>query len=246
MRKAGSLLLLSGLLVGVGQPSPVAGQAARIVNIDGIVIDAARAPVPSAELALSQDGRVVGSVRSDADGRFIFADVPERPGSITVRRLGYQLRTIRVDMVMLRAGNPLEFALDAVAGDVEPVIVEASGGRLAEFYEHREKRGSFGKFFDQAEIKRANPLFTSELFRSVPGISVRASDVTGNRIRVRGCRPTLWVNGQRMPDTELDEVASPSDIGGIAFFSSLAGVPPQYLDRMNRACGVIVVWTRTY
>jgi hypothetical protein len=245
MRVGASLLFLGSLLgAGLVPSSAATGQAARLVNIDGIVVDAGRVPVASAELSLSQDGRAVGLVRSGPDGKFSFAGVPERPGEITVRRLGYQMRTIPVDIITVRAGNQLQLEIDAVAGDLAAVTVDASSGRLAEFYEHKAQRSTFGKFVDQAEIRQRKPMFTSELFRGVPGISVRAADITGNKIRIRNCQPTLWVDGQRMLDTELDEVASPSDVGGIAFFSSLAGVPPQYLDRMNRACGVIIVWTR--
>ena len=54
----------------------------------------------------------------------------------------------------------------------------------------------------------------------------------------------LWVDGQRVPGAELDEVVPPDDIAGIEFYTSMAGVPAQYLERQNRACGTLLVWTK--
>lgn len=243
MHKAGSLLFLGTLVVGLGQPLPAQSQAAKLVNIDGIVVDDARAPVPSAELSLTQDGQAVRSVRSGADGRFSFVGVPARPGSITVRRLGYQMRTIPVDMISLTSGRPLEFALEAVASDIEPVMVDASSGRMAEFSAHR-RNSSFGHFFDQRDIQKLSPRYVSDLFRTVPGATIQVASGIGNRVMLRGCRPRIWVNGVRTVNTEIDEVARPSEIDGIEIYPSSAGTPPQYFDRENRACGTVVVWTR--
>jgi hypothetical protein len=54
----------------------------------------------------------------------------------------------------------------------------------------------------------------------------------------------LWVDGARIPNSEVDEVIAPADIAGIEFYMSMAGTPAQYLDRSTRACGTILVWTR--
>jgi hypothetical protein len=54
------------------------------------------------------------------------------------------------------------------------------------------------------------------------------------------------VDDQRVPGAELDEVVSPSDIAAMEFYSSAAGIPAQYVERGNRLCGLILVWTKTY
>jgi len=48
-----------------------------------------------------------------------------------------------------------------------------------------------------------------------------------------------------VPGAELDEVIHPTDIAAIEFYPSSAGVPAQYLERQNRLCGLVLVWTRT-
>jgi outer membrane receptor for ferrienterochelin and colicin len=125
-------------------------------------------------------------------------------------------------------------------------LVDTSArGRLSEFYERKQQRHGFARFVEQAEIRRLAPTNLSDLFRSVPGITIRAASSGGNTIRIRGCQPTVWVDGQRIPGAELDELAKPTDIGGIEFYASSAGIPPRYLDPSNRLCGLILVWTRS-
>jgi hypothetical protein len=55
----------------------------------------------------------------------------------------------------------------------------------------------------------------------------------------------VWVDGQRVPGAELDEVIKPEEIAAIEFYPSSAGIPAQYLERANRLCGLILVWTKT-
>jgi len=203
--------------------SPPAPQKA--VTIQGIVVDDSESPVASAEVGLKLAGREPVFVRTGADGRFTFGTVLLTPGTITVRRLGYHVRVV------------------TVATDVEPVIVDASGGRMAEFQDHRQQ-SIFGRFFDQKDIQKLSPRFISDLFRNVPGASVQTASGFGNSVRLRGCKPRIWVNGVKTQDAEIDEVARPSEVDGIEIYSSWAGTPPQYMDRENRACGTVVLWTR--
>jgi Carboxypeptidase regulatory-like domain len=246
MRIARSIFLL-GTLSTTLQFALNAQEATRpsptTTNIGGVILDDAREPVASAEVALTQDRRVVGSMRSENDGRFTFANVAARPGSITVRRLGFRQQTIPVDIIAATAGKPLEISLETLASPVEPVIIDAAGGRMAEFAAHRQN-SSFGHFFDQRDIQRLAPRHTSELFRTIPGAQVQVASGIGNRVLLRGCRPRVWVNGVRTVNAEVDEVAAPSEIDGLEIYPSIAGTPAQYMDRENRACGTVVVWTR--
>jgi outer membrane receptor for ferrienterochelin and colicin len=142
------------------------------------------------------------------------------------------------------SNNPsLQVALEEVAEDLDPVTVDATSGRMAEFTNHREN-SSFGHFFDQRDIQKLAPRFLSELFRGIPGAQVSVASGIGNRVTLRGCRPRIWVNGVRTVNTEVDEVAAPSEVDGIEIYPSMAGTPAQYMDRENRACGTVVMWTR--
>jgi hypothetical protein len=235
---------LACIFVGAGARTANA-QSAIPVTFSGIVIDDDRAPLADAELALRR-GQTTVKVRSGDDGRFTFTDVPSGVAVITVRRLGYQQRNIDVQVAATTARVPLEVALVPIATDVEAVVIDAKKGHLREFMVRRQQ-SNFGYFFDQNEIRTKSPRHVSELFRTVPGATIRASGRTGgNTVRLRGCQPRVWLDGVRAQDAEVDEVISPSEVGGIEIYPSFAGVPPQYMDKENRACGVVVIWTRQY
>jgi len=212
-------------------------------EVTGIVIDEEKAPVPSAELALMRQGEASRLLRSGADGRFSFTNVRPGPIALTVRRLGYKATSVDVDVSPAGVVPPVEIELQEVASDIDDVIVEASKGHLREFYEHKGTN-NFGKFFDQKDIERLARSYVSEVFRGVPGATIEASDRSGNRILLRGCTPTVWVDGVRAAGAEVDEVARPSDLAGMEVYPSWAGLPIQYQDRDNRMCGVVVLWTR--
>jgi hypothetical protein len=239
IRLLASAIALFPLAMSSQQPISVT----KLVTIAGTVVDDDHTPVASAELGLKLNGRTQVLTRSDNAGRFSFADVPLAPGSITVRRLGYHLRTVTLDMVKLNAGEPIELALETVAAEVEPVVIDATTGRMNEFTDHRNQ-SAFGHFFDQTDIQKIKPRFVSELFRTVPGATIHVSSGIGNTVKLRGCRPRIWVNGVRTVNSEVDEVAAPSEIDGMEVYPSWAGTPAQYMDRENRACGTIVIWTR--
>jgi hypothetical protein len=162
-----------------------------------------------------------------------------------VRRLGYRPRTLEVARVDT-AATFVEITLADIAAELaEIVVTPRPDERLRGFYERKALRRGFARFLEYGEIGRLAPRSPSDLFRSVPGITIRAASWGGSTIRIRGCQPMVWVDGLRVPGAELDEVVRPSDIAGIEFYPSAAGIPAQYMDPSNRLCGVILVWTRS-
>ena len=247
-----SALALCALLVPLALPvaaqdsarAPAATTPAY--QVTGTVKDSAGAPVPEAEVTVIERATLRRPVGTDAQGRFELRDVPAGRLTVRVRRLGYQPRTVDVLLGATAPTTFLEIIVTPAPAQLEEVRVHPNPvGRLREFYDHRQQRGSFARFLELADIRRIAPTSASELFRSVPGITIRAATTGGNTIRIRGCQPTVWVDGQRIRGAELDDVVQPSDIGGIEFYPSSAGIPPQYLDPSNRLCGLILVWTRT-
>jgi len=218
-------------------------QSSGLYEVAGIVVDAGKAPVPSAELVLKRQGEQNRVVRSGNDGRFSFPDVRSGAIALTVRRMGYTARTINIDVNAARVAAAVEVELEEIPSDIASVLVEGSKGHLQEFYEHKAS-SSFAKFFERKDIEKRNPTYLSELLRTVPGARLAASDRSGNRVLLRDCKPMVWVDGMRAPGAEVDEMARPIDIAGMEVYPSSAGLPPQYQDRNNRMCGAIVLWTR--
>ena len=71
----------------------------------------------------------------------------------------------------------------------------------------------------------------------MPGVLVQPSRRVGNVVRVRNCRPTVWIDGVRVPDAELDEVTSLEDVAAVEIYKSLAGLPQQFIDRQQSMWG---------
>ncbi|MFL5478102.1 MAG: carboxypeptidase regulatory-like domain-containing protein [Gemmatimonadaceae bacterium] len=243
MRIVGSFAVLTSLASSAFFCASAQAPAGRkLPTLQGIVVDDAKAPIANAQLSLKPYGEALRVTRSGTDGHFSFESVPQGAGSITIKRIGYKLRTVPVDIAAL--DNPsLELALETIAEDLDPVTVEGGTGRMAEFKDHRQN-SSFGHFFDQADIHRINPRFVSELFRSVPGATIEVASGIGNHVYLRGCKPRIFVNGVRTVNAEIDEVAAPSEVDGIEIYPSMAGTPAQYMDRENRACGTVIIWSR--
>ena len=246
--------LLVGFAVAFSYPaagqdkvSPDAASRGQTYRVSGVVTDAGRQPLADVEITAGDTGTSALSAKTDGRGRFELG--PFRPGTLSLRarRLGYEQRTVQVDVGTGGQRSSVEIVLRAVPQELEDVYVTASShGRLSGFYHRKQQRGTFGRFLDQEEIRRAGPRNPSDLFRNVPGISFAATPNGGNAIRIRGCQPMVRVDDQRVPGAELDELVSPSDIAAIEFYSSASGIPAQYVERGNRLCGLILVWTKTY
>jgi hypothetical protein len=186
------------------------------------------------------------STATDSRGRFNLGEFTAGTLSFRVRRLGYERRTVDVDVGSGGQNTSLEIVLTIIPAELDNVLVSGAPGRLNEFYQRREQRAAFGRFFDREQIRRKGPTNASDLFRNIPGISISTNPSGGgNSIRIRNCQPMVWIDAQRTPGAELDEVITPGDIAAIEFYPSAAGVPAQYLERNNRLCGLVLVWTKS-
>jgi len=213
-------------------------------TVAGVIRDVGGIPISDAEVGIVSGARLQQIVTTAADGKFLITGVAWGTVPLRIRRLGYAMQSFDVD-TRVPSSATLEIVLRTVASELEEVTIAASDQvKLREFYEHKQQRASFGRFLEQHDIRRLGPINPSDLFRTVPGVVISTAS-GGNTIRIRGCQPMVWVDGQRVPGAELDEVIHPSEIAAIEFYPSNAGIPAQYLERGNRLCGSVLVWTRT-
>lgn len=216
---------------------------AQTVKLTGIVMDEHGVYVPNVDLSLQRGNRTEATARSGDGGQFEFSNVA--PGTVTIvaRRLGYSERQLGVEVKRTPSQQSVQIDLETVPADLDKVVVEDSPGRLQEFIEHR-KASKFGYFYDQNQIHTKNPRYLSEMFRTIPGARLEAVAGGGNKLLLRGCKPKIWLDGVQAQYAEIDEVIAPSEIAGLEIYPSWAGIPAQYMDRENRACGVVIIWSR--
>lgn len=244
-----SLLFVSCVFMVV---RPVGGQVAPApppvtFRVSGLVADGGRNAIDKADVTLvSEKGVTLAGATSGPDGQFSLGEFSAGNATVRVRRLGYEQFEMKITIGQGDKPTFVETLLRELPQKLEEVLVKSDEeGRLREFYQHKKQRNNFGRFFDRADIRIRNPSLASELLRTVPGMQVQTSEFGGNSVRVRGCKPLVWVDGQRIPGAELDDVARPADIAGLEVYPSNAGIPAEYMDRNNGVCGIIVVWTKS-
>src|SRR5687767_9771573 len=212
---------IPGLLGAQVAPSAAADPPATY-QVTGVITDAAREPVPGAEVTAVDASESARGAVTDSRGRFNLGRFPAGPLSLHVRRIGYEARAVNVNVGVGGRPTSVEIVLLAVPAELAGVSVTADAqGRLREFYQRRQERATFGRFLDSEDIRRRGPANASDLFRTVPGVSIKNNPAAGgNAIRIRNCQPMVWLDGQRTPGAELDEVIRPEEIAAIEFYPS--------------------------
>jgi hypothetical protein len=237
------MLLLSVATVARAQAREASDRTTHAVA--GSVVDEGGQPIPFADIRLlAFDGsRQAG--QTDRVGHFQFLAVAAGVAELKVRRLGFRPFTRRVHVPALEAGDSSRVVLAAVAAELAGIEVGGDrDGLLAGFYA-RQKSNNFGHYLDRAAIEATHAQRPSESLRGVPGVRLLPSSRVGNLVRIRNCRPTIWLDGIRLADAELDEVSSMDDVAAIEIYKSLAGLPQQFIDRTN-PCGGILIWSRNH
>jgi hypothetical protein len=234
-------LVWSGLVSGAGtpvegqQPPPRAALYGTVVDADG-----GRA-VGGAEVVL--EGTRLRTVTDDK-GRFGFETL--RPGDyfLQVYRIGYETRG---DSLSVPDGISMEITIEVSVAPIELAGIEVvTRSLLLEtrgFYD-RKRQGFRGFFMDRPAIEKQDPLFVTQLFRSIPGVEV----VNGSYLRMSqsvtlfeggmGCEPSLWLDGIRSNIRNYDYIR-PDHVEGLEVYTG-GGAPGKY----NDLCGTVVIWTR--
>jgi hypothetical protein len=190
------------------------------------------------------------ATKTDARGRFTLDRIPAGKTELSVRRLGFSPRTLQ--LALDAAVDSLRIVLAELPEILDAVNVSATDRfkrQMVEEFYWRRARG-LGKYLTREDIASRRASTPSEALRNTPGIrSVRTSSGTGVRftaiqqMRNTGCIPLIWLDGQRSPGMEIDEI-SLGDIEGIELYTGTSTTPPQFWVGTSNHCGTIVIWTR--
>jgi hypothetical protein len=219
--------------------------------IDGLVVDTGLTRLAGATVSLVGTGV---QVTTGTNGRFAIAGLPRGRYTLVVRRIGFAPLIAPVE---LATGDTVRgaFTLQIGAQTLDTVSVVASrraSSRLDEF-EERRKLGQ-GSFFTQADIKKHNPIVLSDMFRTLPSVTIAGTAFT-RRMGFRRCPFQFFVDGVAMPTpSSMDqELPVPQDLAGIEVYANTANVPLQYKTSGGGRgggnpgggfCGVILLWTK--
>jgi hypothetical protein len=182
---------------------------------------------------------------TDDAGRFMLSGLPPGTQVLVVRKLGYALGEIPVDLrpnarreESVRLGRAV--ALDSVR-------VLARRPPLAEF-EYNRRTNLSGHFLTLSDIQRSQAKKTSDLLSRMGGYVEMGR---GRYVKMMAVQPgpsgTVPCRGANViiDGTELgwdvNDVA-PNQIAGIELYKDASSAPLQYAGKAN--CGLIVIWLR--
>ena len=220
---------------------------AQEITLRGIVIDTLGAPIPNADIGIASLRRLT---RTDDSGRFVLADVKAGAMQISVRRLSYEPR--KIEHFARADDEPLRITLKPNVTLLEGVYVTAGEMRrreqVEEFY-RRLTRG-LGTYVTRDDIEGRASGTPSDMLRTVPGIRfVKVASGRGIRFPTtsmarRDCAPMIWIDGQKAPGLEIDDVTL-TDIEGIEIYNGPSTTPFQFSQGAGgMTCGTIVIWSR--
>ncbi len=218
-----------------------AGTLSGTASVAGIVRTTSGIPLPGAQVSVRH---ARGSTLTDAAGRFVLSELPSGSQALLVRRLGYALAEVPVE---LRSAQRLEVNVRMTrAVELDSVRVTASRAKLAEF-EYNRKTNLQGRFLTLTDIQRIKPKKTSELIPLLGGYVMMGR---GRRVQMRetdndppGTHPCHEANVviDGVDGQAVDDVL-PVQIAGIELYKNAASAPIEYSGRAN--CGLIVIWLR--
>jgi TonB-dependent starch-binding outer membrane protein SusC len=211
-------------------------------TLAGIVRTTSGQPLPGAEVRVRH---AAASTLTDGAGRFVLADLPSGTQLLLVRRLGYALAEVPVD---LRPQQRLEMNVRMTrAVELDSMRVIASRSKLAEF-EHNRKTNLQGHFLTLSDIQRTNARKTSELIPLLGGYVMMGRDRRPQMRESPGFGPpgsrscqaaNVVIDG--VDGQGVDDVL-PVQIAGIELYKNAAAAPVEYAGRAD--CGLIVIWLR--
>lgn len=195
---------------------------------------------------------------TDGRGRFEIKNLPTGTYHVRLSRIGYRLKTFDLPLGERDAKDAifLDVSLEPLPVELEPLEVRGDTstivayGRLADFY-RRRRMGMGGRFFARQDIDRRNPLYVSDLLRTVPGAWFTYDRWGDQYISFRSfgrgrCSATLWLDGVRVPQGfgGVDAWVLPHDVEGIEVYNSDLTTPAELWGSFGGGCGTIAIWTR--
>ena len=224
--------------------------SAQAQVIHGVVIDAdSRMAVSGADVELV-DARTAQrtGVTTDSLGAFLLTAV--RAGTYRLRVTHPSYVPYEADSVAVAGGEAvmLEIRLGQAAIPLEPLVVTARRQVAMTGFDERRKAG-FGRFITREDIDRRSAFRTSDLLRTVQGITLRPAGRSGSFVLMRGggtglCQPAIWVDGvltRQVAGGTIDELLAPNAIEAVEVYTAHGGAPTEYI---SGSCGVILFWTR--
>jgi hypothetical protein len=197
-------------------------------------------PVSGAEVRV-RDAR--SATVTDSAGRYTLDALPAGTQILVVRRLGYPIVEMPVELRPGRSASRDVLLRRSVVLDTMQVVGERTP--YPEF-ERNRRSNSFGQFLTHEQIEKLHASEAADLFINIFGFTAlgrgsQARVVSNKALREHGeCREANVVidNAEWQSINHVD----PSRIAGLEAYADESFVPARFQGRAQ--CGVIVIWLR--
>lgn len=211
--------------------------------VTGRVLSSRGDPVPAASAWLGEPTDVVAT---DSSGRFTIVARPVGSQTLTVRRVGYELREIPV---VLRPGEQLdlEIVMDDFVRLLDEVVVRATRDAALERVGFASRARVGGGFYvHPAELAQRGAARISDYLVEAPMLNVTGSGsnrrVTGRRQGTRSGCVAYAIDGQQWTGPHPDEHLNPDEVAAIEVYPR--GLAPALFLGID-SCEVVIIWTKT-
>jgi hypothetical protein len=232
----------------------VKGDSGKIIRVakgsaklTGRVVDKRGVPLREARVTIQGGDK---PVLTNSNGQFTLDSLPSGTQSLEVRKLGYAVQDVPVELSVARAASATVTMSDAVPL-LETMRVEAAADQaLSDLGYLSRKQSGFGTFLDGKQINHDALIFTDILY-TVPGLRVqpvgngRDYTVTDSRSPAHGC-VNYYVDGFEWPEMtpgDINSFVRPDETVAVEVYHG-SNTPAQFQKPGQSGCAAIVVWTQ--
>lgn len=230
-----------------GDSGKVKRYAKGTARVRGRVLNSKGQPLSEARIALQGGGSVT---LSKANGDFLLDSLPSGTQAIEVRKLGYSVTEVPVELSANNTATATVSMSDAVPL-LATMRVEAQADQaLSKLGYLGRKQTGMGQFYDGKLINHEALMF-SDVLRVATGLRIsptgdgRTQVVTDSRNAANGC-VNYRVDGQpwtSMTPGDIDDYVQPSDVVAVEVYHG-SEAPAEFQMPGQSSCAMIVVWTR--
>jgi hypothetical protein len=216
-------------------------------RVTGRVLNKKGEPLRDARITLQGQGR---TVISRSNGDFVLDSLPSGTQSLEVRRLGYSVAEIPVELSANNA-TPTTITMSDAVPLLAVMRVEAAADKaLSDIGYLQRKKTGMGHFMDGKDINHEALAF-SDVMRVSPGLRIiptgdgRTSVITDSRSSGNGC-VNYYVDGtpwQTMQAGDIDQYVRPAELVAVEVYHGTE-TPAQYTTPGASSCATIVAWTQ--
>lgn len=217
---------IHGVVVEYGTKSVVAGATVQVISPDGAAV----------------------STTSDSLG--LFRVYPRVPGRVSVRVTHPSYLMDRADTVTVHGKETVNIIVhmtrQAIA--IAPIVVAARSSSILGGFHERERHNPYGRFIDEQEIERKQPVSVEHLLRSVHGVTI-ANEYGGVTLMLRGkgmesCPAAIYVDGMPMAVAgyDIEHLVPIGRLAAVEVYEDAIALPFEFLSIGNE-CGAIAFWT---